>query len=744
MHGLDCFPRAWALTAIPRRRGVVHPMKSPEPPLNRRSLLKMAAVAGTAAVCRPVLAAVAPDRSAITRYLDSLARPDHGYAWGDQGHSHLTPTFGVIGCYRLLGLTPPNRDALEHFVRTHHPRELKKLEQERRIFDFQQVQALAWLGADLAAFRPAIAALHKPLGYLRQYERHGYPILQSELGAVMARALLGLPAAEIADAFVSYITARRRANGSFNNTPAADGGDGHVMNTWWALQALQALGQLPTQREELVAWLRRCQIRPTGGRWAQSATAGGCSFAPEPVFGGVDDIAYTRAAVRSLQLLGAEPADRAACIAYVQALANADGGFGDRPGWASNATATYYALDTLDALGALGTLAQVKRRPKPARGELPADLKVFSIQIEAHGQGSPADAVELARSLKIDLWGAKNAKPEWLQRVRALASAQRVPVRFFAANEEYGTWVDVPGLGTYSHTSDIVAPGDTDIGVSLANAGVVSWPDFRTRRLAPLNRGGGRLVWQFGENEELVRMYLDDSVERGGYAMISTYHFGNPDFMNSEPFLNRWRGRIPFIGLQDAHGPEPWWFADQTTGFRTLFLATAPTWAGWLEALQANRVAAVRRDVWTGGRTWMHAGSDAVADFVRAREGSWRWWDNPEIARPMVSIVPLTSVDTLEAGRPERGLVLRVRCAWENTPQGLLKAPVAELVRLSIDGLEVRPTLVSRSRTNGLKDDHYHLAPVPADLAPGSHTAAAVVRVIASGAEIERTVGFNT
>jgi len=36
---------------------------------------------------------------------------------------------------------------------------------------------------------------------------------------------------------------------------------------------------------------------------------------------------------------------------------NADGGFSDRPGWLSNANATYYALDALDVLGALNTIA---------------------------------------------------------------------------------------------------------------------------------------------------------------------------------------------------------------------------------------------------------------------------------------------------------------------------------------------------------------------------------------------------
>jgi hypothetical protein len=718
-------------------------MSSPSPSFNRRDLLKLGAIAGAAAAT-PLRVFGQADKGAaasapsITAYLETLARPDGGYAWGDQDLSHLTPTFGVIGCYRLLKQTPPNKDRLVEYVRTHHPRELKKLEQERRIFDWQQVQALAWLDADVSGFRTKIAGLTKPLAYLKQYEQHGYPIFQSELGAVMSHALLGLPTAGIADAFGAYIDERRRPNGSYNNTKATDGGDGHVMNTLWALQALRVLGRDIPQQQEVIAWIKSCQLAGAG-----LLAGGGFTFAPRPEFGGVDDIVYTRAAVRALKLLGAAPSDRDACIRYVHSLANADGGFGDRPGWASNATATYYALDALDTLGALDSMGGIRRRARQQPMSVPQNLKVYSIQIESHGQGSPADTVELARSLKIDLWGTKNAKPAWLERVRAIAAEQKVPVTFFAANEEYGTWVNVPGLGTYSHTSDLIAPGNTDIGPSLANTGVVSWPEFRERRLDALQRGHGRLIWQFGENEELVRMFLDDSVERGGFAAISTYHFGNPDFMNTEPFLNRWRGRIPFIALQDAHGPEPWWFSDMTSGFRTLFIGAKPTWTEWLNALNRKWVASARRDVWTKGKTWMHTPSDGVRDFLQMREASWRWWDNPEISRPLVSIVAVKPSDELEAGRPESGVNLRVRCAWENTPQGLLKAPLAELVRLSVDDREVTPTLISRKAQNNLLAEHAHHYALTPEAARGKHRVTAVVRELATKKETTRTIEFS-
>jgi hypothetical protein len=708
---------------------------------NRRAMLKLVAVAGAASATPlrmfgQAAKTAALSARAITDFLETLKKSDDGYGWGDQVISHLTPTFGAIGAYRVLKITPPNKDVLVRYVRTHHPRELKKLEQERRIFDWQQVQALKWLDADASEFREKIAALTKPMDYLPQYERHKYPIFQSELGAVLSHALLDLPTAGIADTFGSYIEVRRRANGSFNNTPAADGGDGHVMNTLWALQASQVLGRTIAKKDELIAWLRECQL-----------ANGGFTYQPKPMFGGVDDVVYVRAAVRALKLLGAQPAQRDACIAYLHSLANADGGFSDRPGWLSNANATYYALDALETLGALDTITSVKRRPLRARTTLPAGLKIFSAQVESHGTGSPAEAVELAHSLKIDLWGAKNGKAGWLPRAREIAAERKVPVLFFTADEEYGTWVDIPGLGTYSHTADLVAPAGADIGAPLGTRAAppapVSWPEFRTRRLVPLEKGGGRLVWQFGENEELVRMFLDDSVERGGFAAISTYHFGNPDFMNTEPFLNRWRGRIPFIGLQDAHGPEPWYFADQTTGFRTLFLATEPTWDGWLNALKQNWTVPVRRDVWTRGKTWMHSGSDEVLEFVKAREADWRWWDSPTRARPMVSLVAVTPKDEFEAGRPESGVNIRVRCAWENTTQGLLKSPISELVKLSVDGREVQPTRIERKRPNGMFDENAHHFAMSADAAKGKHSVTAVVREIATKKETTRTVEFG-
>ncbi len=708
--------------------------------LTRRAMLTHLASAGAIlALPRRIAAQPFGGRAAILSYLAAHARSDHGYAFADQARSHLTPTFAVIGCFRLLEAMPPNRDALRDFLRANHPRELQRQQRERRHFDYQQIQSLVWLGDEAADFRERIRPQIVPRPYPKISERHGYPVFQSELAGVQCHALLGLPVARLAPAFTDYVTSRRRANGSFNNTPAAEGGDGHVMNTLWGLQAQRTL-QLPDENPAgTAAWLRAAQL-----------PGGGFTFQPEPPFGGVDDVAYTRAAVRALRLVGAEPADRPSCIAWLLSLANADGGFGDRPGWQSNPMATYLALDALEALGALAaieTLTPARRRPPAARVSPPPGLKVFSIQIQAHGTGSPADAVELADALHIDLWGAKLARPEWLAAARACAAERKVPVRFFAADEEHGCWMDVPGLGTYSHMSDVFAPAGSDfgapVGLDRATAKAVSWEEFRRRRLAPLERARGRLLWQAGSNEELVRIFLDDSLERGGYAAISTFHFGNPDLMNTEPFLQRWRGRIPYVALQDAHGTEPWWFADFTTGFRTLFLATEPTWDGWLRALEHNWTVAVRHDSVTKGQTWMHGGSDEVLAFVREREAQWRWWDNPQCERPLVSIVAVRPEDECESDRPAAGVAIRVRCAWQASYLGALQKPLAELVRLSVDGREVTPTLVERKHTNTQAGEHAHVYALTGAAAEGEHTVTAVVREISTGREIARTLLFR-
>ena len=332
----------------------------------------------------------APD--AAVGYLEGLRRPDGGYGWAADPHSHLTPAFAAIACYRVLGREAPDKAAVARFIREHHPMPpARHKDRPLRRFDYEQIQALVWLGEDAGSRREQVRGWTGPSVYTKNYEHEGNPVFQQEVMALLCRGLVGVN--DATPEWTAYVLARRRPNGSFNSTAAEQGGDGHVMNTWWGLQALQALGRKPEDTAALIAWLQACQL-----------PSGGFTWQPKPEVAAVDDAGYTWAAVRALEMLGAKPARD--CATFLDSLRNPDGGYGDRPGRPSNPVATYYALD---ALRALGHEPRPSRRKPPVVKALPAGLKVFTAQIEAPGAGSPMEAVELARALRIHLWGAKNA-----------------------------------------------------------------------------------------------------------------------------------------------------------------------------------------------------------------------------------------------------------------------------------------------------------------------------------------------
>ncbi len=693
--------------------------------VTRRGLL-------AAAIAAP-LARAAGDHADIIRYLEGLSRPDGGYGWAVDPHSHLTPTFAVVACYHLLGKQPPAKAAVARFVRDNYPMApARHKDRPLRRFDYEQIQALTWLGEDASGFLEEVRGWTGPSIYTKAYEHESHPVFQHEVMALLCRQLLKIEPAT--PEWKAYVLSRRRANGSFSSTPAAEGGDGHVMNTCWGLQALKALGEPAGGSAALVEWLRACQLHNGGFTWQA-----------KPELAGVDDVAYTWAALRCLAAVGAKPAQAKACVAYLHSLRNTDAGYGDRPGRPSNPTATFYALD---ALHVLGESPQPTRRKPPFSKPLPAGLKVFTMQIQAPGAGSPAEAVELARALHIHIWAAKNAAPGWIARCQALADRRKVPVLFCVGNEEYGSYQRVEGLGSPSHLADLVAPPNVNFGTPMADpAKPVPWPIFRDERIAALRKAGGRMIWQFNENEELTRVLLDEAVERGTYAAISSYHFGNENFLNTQPFLMRYQDVLPFVALQDCHASESWWWGDQLAGFRTLFLARDASWEGWLEALRENRMMAIRHDAVSKFVTCLAGGTKDVRRRVLQAENEWRWWGKKpdEILRPLVSLVALRPGDLFEAGAPESGIVLRVRCRHENTPMGSPKTQQVELVKLTVDGAAVETRLVETKgqRRGVVVGDRYHIHPMPTP-GPGRHTAEARVRVISTGEESGLSIEFQT
>jgi hypothetical protein len=658
-------------------------------------------------------------RRKIAGFLETHRRPEGGYGWASDVTSQVTPTYGAVGSYHLLGLPVPDAARVAEFVRNTYPvPPVRRKDRPLWRLDFEQVQTLLFLNEPVASFRKLAETWTRPAEFTTRYELGGNPVFQHQAMAVRVRALLQLSPAETDTEWREYFVARRRGNGTFNNTPASDGSDGHVMNTLWGVLASEAVGLRLERSDGIVRWVQDCQL-----------PSGGFTYAPSAELGGVDDIAYTFCALHLLAHFGGAPANSKRCAEWIESLLTAEGGFQDRPSGEPNPLATYYALEALQLLQHTPR-GGVKPAARARRNKIPTGSSVFSIQVEAPGNGSPSEAVLLAKTLGIHIWTAKNSPQGWIAEAQRIADERAVPVRFGIGDEEYGTYVAVPGLGCYSHLVDLVAPAGRNSGAAMPKKNhPYPWPEFRDTRIAALRAGDGRLIWQFLENEELTRVLLDEALQRRTYSAIASFHFGNENFLHSQPYLHRWYGRIPFVGLQDAHGKESWWWGDQLAGFTTLFVAKEPTWEGWLEALDRNHVMAVRHDAITGWKTNLAGGSPELREFVKERANEWRWWNDAgrQSRRPAAAITVLRSTSLFETGVPESGIALRVRPWCDNTGAGIPRQARTELVELTVDGRRVD------FRSHQTRDDRYYL--VTLEDQPGVHVAEARVRELASDRE---------
>lgn len=686
-------------------------------PFTRRTVLTLLASTAAASVRWPDAF-----RRRVLAYLETHRRPEGAYGWSSDVTPQVTPTFAVAGCHHLFGAAVPDAARVAAFVRDHYPApEPRRTDRPMWRLDFEQVQTLLWLGESIESFRRPASTWIEPSVLTPRYELHKQPVLQNQAMAVHIRALLKIPPAPSDDAWRDYFLARLRPDGTFNNTPASDGTGGHVMNTRWGLMAAHHLGMKLPAAPGLIEWVRSCQL-----------DSGGFTWMPHPKLGAVDDLAYTWCALELLAHLGAPPRDAGRCAAWIESLQTSEGGFQDRQDGEPNPLATYYAMACMNLLNHVPK-GGVTPAPRARRVPVPADLNVYAIQLEAPGSGSPREAVQLAQTLGIHIWAAKNSPAGWVDAATRIAAERKAPVTFAFGDEEYGTYYGVPGLGCYSHLVDIHAPHGADFGKPMPEKNhPYLYEQFRDARLGPLHRGGGRLVWQCNDNEEISRVLLDEATLTGSYAGIASFHFGIQDFTHTYPFLHRWYGRIPFVGLLDAHTAESWWWGDQLGGQKTLFLAKEPNWQGWLDALKNNWVVSVRHDRATNWQTHMTGGQPHVREAVARQEAKWKWWDasGRPSRRPGASLVLLRPGMMFESAAPAaeapEDLALRLRLWQDNTQQGKPAEPRAELVSLRVDGKQISPQLRETPA------DRFLLASLRR--APGEHRAEAQVRLLASGA----------
>lgn len=630
-------------------------------------------------------------RADAIKYIDTkILKTDGGYGWEDQPDSHTTVCFATVGTLYDLNALPQDKAKLAEFIRTHHPQRGPNHEagpsgSDLRNLTYEQIQAILWLGGDVASFTDDVSKWKTQAGLLANYEDHKYPVMYQEAMIPVCQKLVNVPLTD-RDAYISYYQSHRRVNGSFNGSPTEAGGDGNILNTLWALRAMDALNAPKDKTAETIAWLQNCQLKN-----------GGFTHQPNATIGADDDVIYTWAGIKALQMLGAKPKNVQAAISYLISLHSADGGFGDRPGIHSTPLATYYAIDALKMLDGFAALAKAPA-PKPIAEPKPdfKEYKVYSVQFQAQGGGSPREAVMLAEKLHIQLWGAKYPVKGWIEEAQRIAKQRKVPVTFFIADEPHDNDVTIDGMGSFNHVLDYIAPSKDPIHY----ADNAPYAELKNTTLKQLKEVNGGMLLQVANNEPLARILLDESLNSGlGYLGISTVHFGQ-NFAFWLPYIMEYRYRYPLVTLQDAHGIEAWWWANELTNHRTLFIAKEPTYEAMVTALKNNWTVGIRHDTLSSFKTRMFGGTEAARKFVAANEAGWKWWNAPDQSvRPQVAITVIGKDDALEAGKPESGLNIRVRTRWMSNRE-TLKAPAVTLQQLKVDGkaVAVKDTVIKTKR----------------------------------------------
>lgn len=669
----------------------------------------------------------------VVLFLDSLEKPDGGYGWPDQPFGHVSATWAVTGAYKIIGREPPGRNRLVDFIRTNHPfdgstpRSIAHAA-ELKTLVYQQVQSLQWLGESGDGFRNRVSEWELPSKYPKFYELEGYPVFQEEVMALLCRELLELDPESVSVGMWNQVAKRLRPNGSYNNTAGAEGSGGHVLNTLWGLLANRYFGGKPNHIEALTTWLRDCQ-NDDGG------------FAESPPFASSrSDLFFSWAAVRALEVCESQPRDISRCVRFVLRHWQDDGGFSYHEAGESDPMATYYALDTLRRLGALDSLENHLRQPRREPREFPPNLRVFSVQLNAPGQGSPTELIRLARSLKIQHWLTRNGIDGYRETLQRLATAQKVSVVFDKAQEDYNLHLEIPGVGSYARTSLLLTPNRVP-ELDRETVRSMLWADYRPMRVRLLNKRDGLMVWNVCDNEVYARSALDDSLGTGGYDLINVFHFGGWDLLVNFPWLRNYSGRIPYVALSNTQGGQAWWWADRLASFRTLYLAEEASWSGWRAAVDKNWVVAVRLNEKLGEPV-IYGGTPEVRQFTIDKMDEWRWWRNGgAIYRPAVSLVAVRPGDPFELPSPETGVMLRARTWWWTDASGYPTKKRSELVSMTLDGEAVHPQLVEVPNFEDRIVDCYYRFDLP-KIAPGRHVATAEVRVVDSGARHSQSIEF--
>jgi len=453
----------------------------------------------------------------------------------------------------------------------------------------------------------------------------------------LAHVLVGLQASgrRVADPrpLVDHLRRCLSESGGFRGDAESGAGVPHVAVTAWAVIAFTVLDAPIPHPERIAAFIAGCHDEATGAyRWN-----------PRPELPGNDmDVYYTWAALAALHLLETDPPAPERTVAWLNSLHNADGGFGDRPGWRSRLASTFYAVDALRFLGhsrsdlpdrpARG-LITTKRLPLPQPPpSVAADLRIYQAQFKVPTV-PPGELAGLGRR-GFNLLGIKSDEPADVDLLRPVIERHHLPMDVVLCPEMYPHRLVHIGGATLTHvgtfTLDVRWNAADRKRWRLADAvgrSGAPWETYRDEVLAPIRRLGG-FAWpeQDYDMEHAYVAYDTAPDGAGGYnAVLCGFNWPPQDFVRVFPWRERYTDRLTTIADVDAHGDLTQWSGQMDT-VRTLFVARGPRYADFQEAAAAGRVVTViaRPPGVASGASYY--GPAAAVEFVKRRRSEWQWW----------------------------------------------------------------------------------------------------------------------
>ena len=473
------------------------------------------------------------------------------------------------------------------------------------------------------------------------------------------------------DQLVKFILDRQAPNGGFVDLRTPDGepqdSETHIAHTFHAVASLRLLNQnsIPGA-ERCVRFAQACHVSKTE---IEGIGTGGFRFAPDRTrAGNYADVYYTWAALQVLQLLGAEPADAAACRSWLLSLQNHDGGFGDRPGWRSRLYSTYYALHSLAILGereslrkggrhhttnrserfgsqsALETIAGTNlpnaRRAIPARRvavppaqpETDPSFRIYQGLFKTP-LVEPDDLPGLSRR-GFNLLAMKTADFSAAAAVRKSAHSAEKPLAIVLCPEAYPHRLRRSGGALLHHVGNfsldpLWSPSQREAWRTADSKGRegLRWPDYQKHVLKPLQQIGSLCYpEQDFEYEFALSSYDDGIYDRFGYNAIQVgFNWSPRDFVRVFPWRERYTDKLPPIADADSHGDLKKW-SGQLDHTRHLYIAANGSYADFQTAARHGRVVCVVTGVEGVASGVSYYGRLEAVRFVRERVNEWKWW----------------------------------------------------------------------------------------------------------------------